>query len=138
MRRMLGSVVAAMLLVVVGAACQPTEPAMTITAKPMQPACYNDGLEGTVTPIDATSKVVLQRTVNGKWVDWKWYIGTSGESPHIISAPVSSWDEGAYWPQYADETASGVPLSGTIHIRVRSEGGTRFSNGIYVTYPKAC
>lgn len=83
---------------------------------------------GSVTPADATPKVVLQRTVNGKWVDWKWHEGYTYSAPHIIEAKVDRWGS---W--YMDPRAPVAPVGGVFHLRVRSAGGTVVSNSMYVT-----
>ena len=111
----------------VASGCQPAEPAMTITAKASAfPTCGGDGeLAGKVTPKTATSKVVLQRTKGGKWVDWVTPQG-AGETPRVQTSTVFS--DGGYQLYFM------VPNStATIHIRARSDKGTAFSPGVYVT-----
>lgn len=132
MRRV--AMVGAALVMLAATACKPTpEPTVSITAKPIQPACYNHGLEG-VAPAGAAS-VVLQRTVNGKWQDWIWYEGgLPYEQPHRITAPTRGGD---YAIQFSDRTPTGQKLSGVIHIRVRSGGGSAVSPGVYVKFPKS-
>lgn len=133
MRRTL--VVAVAMLGLALTACLPTEPVMTITAKPVK-ACRNNAISGVVTPAEAIEKVVLQRTVNGKWQDWNWYYG-SDVYPRIITARVYQ-DDGTYQLEFEPEKPGGPELSGTIHFRVRSSGGTKFSKSFYVTYPGSC
>lgn len=131
MRRALGAV--AVVAVCVGLmACQPTEPAMTITAKPDSTTPYcggGDWVRGKVSPAGATKQVVLQRTKDGKWEDWVWRISYDSRPPAKITAKVD--EAGAYKLPYA------IPTNrNTLHLRVRSDGGTKFSPGFYVT-PKA-
>lgn len=132
MRRTLA---AAGLAIVMLVACQPTEPSMTITAAELTPKCLNSVIIGKVTPANATSKVVLQRTVGGKWVDWKWYVGGHSPAALITDAPIA---DGTFYLPYDTEKPDGTPLTGTVHLRVRSSGGTQFSNGLYVKFPKTC
>lgn len=109
------------------AACEPA-PKVTITAKAPSKGYCGTAVEikGTVTPSDATPKVVLQRTEGGKWVDWIWVSsGSSSEKPHRISATV---DGGEYSSSFY------MPISkNVLHLRVRSNGGSVVSNGVYVT-----
>lgn len=125
MRKVLA--VAAMAVLV--AACQPTEPASTITAKPdaTKPVCGGGSwIRGKVTPAGSTGKVVLQRTRDGKWEDWVWRVSYDSRPLAKLVAQVDG--AGVYNMPYA------VPLSPKpLHLRVRSEGGTRFSSGFYVT-----
>lgn len=118
---------AALLLVVAATGC---EPSATITAKPddTTPVCTSsDWIRGKVTPATATPRVALQRTVGGKWVDWKWYATTSSSGgQQIVWAKVSG--SGSYAMSYR------IPASTTtLHLRVRSEGGGAVSPGFYVT-----
>lgn len=133
MRRILALVLVAMALLV-ASGCQPTEPAMTITAKQIK---CNHLIEGHVTPFDATSQVTLQRTVNGKWVDWKWYHESDSTQTYATSGVSdSSVDLGYYVVNFSAEYPyTYKPLPGPLHMRVRSKGGTTFSNGVYVTTP---
>ena len=136
MRRILAA--ASMVVLLGAAACLPSEKPMTVTDGPMQPACLNNGAEGTIEPIGATPKVVLQRTVGGKWVDWKWYeAGMDSEKPHVLSAAPSKFD-GSYVIKYSDRKPDGTKLSGVIHLRVRSNGGGYTGKGFYVKFPKVC
>lgn len=117
---------------VMAPSCQPAETAMAITAKPnlTKPECGgNEYISGVVTPNGATSKVVLQRTVGGKWVDWKWREGNWDTTDGVLSAtPISHGDGTAYYNMnyWANSTS-------TIHLRVRSNGGGYVSPGFYVT-----
>lgn len=113
------------------AACEPVtppEPTVGMTAKsdPAKPRCGSPAyLAGSIGET-ATSKVVLQRTSGGKWVDWKWYeTGDSDEEPHVLSDV----------PRYGEFMIGyRVPSSKTtIHLRARSAGGSVVSNGVYVT-----
>lgn len=131
MRRAL-AIAVVLVALVVGTGC---EPAMKITARPVQPACYNDAVTGTVTPAGATTKVVMQRTVSGKWVDWKWYRG-SDPVPRVLTATPDA--EGVYQLDYEGEKPDGTPLTGVVHFRVRSSGGGTVSNDFYVKFPKVC
>lgn len=134
MRRVL-AVLVAVLGLTLATAC---EQSMTITDGAVKPACGNNAVEGKVSPVGATPKVVLQRTVNGKWVDWQWYTGSDdAERPHAISAR-PNMDDGGYFISYADRKPNGQLLTGTIHLRVRSNGGGAVSKGFYVKYPKVC
>lgn len=113
-------------LVVMSTAC---EPSATITAKPddATPVCASaDWIRGKVTPASATPKVALQRTVGGKWVDWKWYATESSSTgQQTLWAKVDG--SGAYALSYR------IPGSTTpIHLRVRSSGGGVVSPGFYV------
>lgn len=127
MRRVL--TVAAAVLTLTVAACQPAEPKMTITATaPMFPQAFTTShVSGKVTPANATGKVVLQRTVNGKWVDWKACPGSCGpdDIPKVPRANVNQ-TTGAYSIAYPVQWCGIV-----LHLRVRSEGGTAFSPGLY-------
>lgn len=105
------------------------EPKMTITAKPIdtRPGCGQiASVYGTVKPAKATTKVVIQRTVGGKWVDWKWVTGDTGDTtPHLLSAVPRS--DGGF------EIGFQVPFDPSpIHMRVRSAGGTA-SPAFYMT-----
>lgn len=114
---------------VMAPSCQPTEPAMTITAAPDAAYACSDNayLEGTVAPFAATKKVILQRTVSGKWVDWSWRSGNFDPTQGQVSATVEQWGEGRFLMNWW------VPNSTTtLHLRVRSEGGGYVSNGFYV------
>lgn len=105
------------------------DPVTTITATTAsRPGCGQTAtIDGTVTPASATGRVVLQRTVGGKWVDWKWVTGNTGEVPHVLRSKVAP-DTGTYVIPFQ------VPFStNTIHLRVRSDGGSVVSRGMYVT-----
>ena len=127
MRRVLAA--SLVVLALAGAtACQPpAEPAMTIyaTSQP-QPECESiQGITGTVTPGGATPRVVLQQSVSGKWQDWTGYSQHGGQ-PHLLAANVSS--TGTYRINYM------VPrTTNTRKLRIRSNGGTRFSPTFYIT-----
>ena len=127
MRRALVAVAVSTVLLV---ACQPA-PTATITNKadPARPICGSTGrLYGTVSPAGATPKVVLQKTRNGKWEDWIWLQGLgSTEGSHRIYGTVDP-STGAWSFQYS------VPIEAkTIHVRVRSLGGSVASPGLYLT-----
>ena len=114
---------------VAAVACQPASKA-TITAKAQmtKPGCKSDSyISGAVKPAGATPRVWLQRTEGGKWVDWKWHTGSSGGRVRYLYGNVQ--DDGAYRIQYSVPSTEGV----TYHLRVRSEGGGAFSNGVYIT-----
>ena len=105
------------------------EPSMTITAKP-DPApmsTTNSYVRGTVTPATATAKVVLQRTVGGKWVDWQACpaVGCQGDASKVPAANVNQ-STGAYAIAYPVQWCAH-----TLHLRVRSEGGSAFSPAFY-------
>lgn len=130
MRNLVTMVVAVAALVLL-ASCTPT---VTITAKPAKTkaTCWeNVRVEGIVTPKDATSRVVLQRTEGGKWVDWLWYnTGESEEVPHRIAGDVQRFEgqNGEYSLDF------NTPWwATTLHLRVRSNGGSVVSPGFYVT-----
>lgn len=106
------------------------EPKMTITASldaGSRPGCGQvASVFGSVNPPAATKRVVLQRTQGGKWVDWKWISGTTGEAPHVLSAVPEP--DGKY------RIGLAVPsTTSAIHLRVRSDGGVGVSAGFYVT-----
>lgn len=130
MRRML--VAAAMVgLMVSGSACQPAEPAMTITAKPdaYPIAATTSHVTGKVTPATATTKVVLQRTVKGKWVDWQACPASEicgGSIPAKVPQANVNKTTGAYSISYPVQWCGVI-----LHLRVRSNGGTKFSPGFY-------
>lgn len=112
--------------------CQPAEPAMAITATPddAKPACSDNAyITGEVDPAGATSKVVLQRTEGGKWVDWRWRSRDSDSTLGQVGATVQQrGDVGIFELPYL------VPGSkSTLHLRVRSSGGGFVSKGFYVT-----
>lgn len=128
MRRLILAAGLALGFVIVGApSCQP---GVTITATPndLTPGCGAVAyLTGTVTPATATPRVVLQRTVGGKWVDWEWYSDAIDNTKGRLGASVNQ-STGAYSVAYwAPITAQ------TLHLRVRSNGGGAVSNGPYVT-----
>lgn len=127
MRRILAAAALAIGLLA-ATACQPTEPAMKITATaPMYPQAFTTSyVTGKVTPPTATKKVVLQRTVNGKWVDWKACPATGcGIDPKVPTSTVNQ-TTGAYSIPYPVQWCGIV-----LHLRVRSSGGTTFSPGFY-------
>lgn len=105
------------------------EPSMTITAKP-DPApmsTTNSYVRGTVTPATATAKVVLQRTVGGKWVDWQACQATGCWSkPAKVPTANVNQSTGAYAIAYPVQWCAH-----TLHLRVRSEGGSAFSPAFY-------
>mgnify|MGYP006921472627 CR=1 FL=1 len=131
MRKLLavGVVVVGFLLVQVA----PASAAVTITAKAVgKPTCYNSArIEGYLTPATATPRVVLQRTVGGKWQDWKWYtILEEGQwrKPHILTSGIGDGGIPAHYSvQYL-----GTARASIIHLRVRSNGGSVVSPGVYV------
>lgn len=126
-------------LIVGAPSCQPTEPAMTITAKVGQkPGACGDHvrIEGIVAPASASSRVVLQHTVGGKWVDLAWYKDSDADStPVLIAGPVNK--PGGNYSLYFATRHGDTYMSGTRHYRVRSDKGTAFSPGLYITFP-AC
>ena len=126
------TILAALGVMVLLAACQPT-PTATITATaPRNPYCWNPiEITGTVTPADATPRVVLQRTVGGKWVDWQW-ITYPADTTRTRLVAVPNPTTGAYRLTFMAPGEEGV----TVHIRVRSDDGTSFSNAPYITTRK--
>ncbi len=131
MRRIL--IAAAMSVGVLAAtACQPTEPAMTITAKRTSSCLANPTVEGKVTPATATPKVVLQRSSGGKWTDFKWYqTAESSEVAHVITDALDGG--GAYVLRFDPSN-----LKGTQKFRVRSNGSGYVSPSVYFTFPQVC
>ena len=131
MKRALGVLAVAMALVL-ATGCEPTA---TIDAHAAA-GCDWTTFYGKVTPKDATPKVVVQRTVGGKWVDWKWYESwlTSAQA-HVITAPVDKSD-GTFQVEIANDPANAARLSGSIHVRVRTNGG-QAGPGFYVAIPDA-
>lgn len=129
MRRFLAAAAVAVALVGGATACQPAEPAMTITAKakPYPLAASTSQITGTVTPAKATTKVVLQRTKGGKWVDWQACpaTGCGGFAPKVPQANVNQ-STGAYSIDYPVQWCGQV-----IHLRVRSNGSTAYSKDFY-------
>lgn len=129
MRRIL-AITAMAAAVLIGAACQPTEPAMTISAKPdKNPLAYTTSyVRGKVTPSTATAKVVLQRTVGGKWVDWQSCpaTGCDGATPPKIPRANVDPATGAYAIAYPVQWCGKI-----LHLRVRSNGGSTTSPGFY-------
>jgi hypothetical protein len=68
---------------------------------------------------------VLQKTERGVWKDWIWPPYGGGGSQRLTAKPAA---DGTWSMTYL------VPNSAaTIHLRVRSAGGTVFSNSVYVT-----
>lgn len=122
------------LAVVGGAACQPTEPAMITAASSV--GCDGAYVTGKVAPAKATTKVILQRTVGGKWVDWSWYqTYLDLEKAHVLSgAPDAT---GAYEIQFVHSHYPAGRLTGTLHLRVRSNGG-HIGPSWYMKIPDAC
>lgn len=130
MRRIIGAVAVVAAFLIVQAA--PASAAVTITAKAVgKPTCRNGArIEGGVLPVGATRRVVLQRTVGGKWQDWKWW--NSGEEstwakPHLLTDVPESFEQGHYSIQYLGSVKASI-----IHLRVRSNGGSVVSPGVYV------
>jgi len=125
--------VTAMVLVGV-TACEPA-PTVTITATTPDrytEACGFFTIEGRITPAKATSGVVLQRTVNGKWEDWIWYqTGDTDEEPHRIRGHLdyTSFDWTGYWL----EAFTPCTVGRTYSLRVRSAGGSVVSNTVWIT-----
>lgn len=129
MRRALLTLVAASACLA-ALACQPSTPKATISATPesAKPGCRQEtDLHGAVKPAGATRNVTLQRTVGGKWVDWKWKRGSSGGEIKYLSTKVLS--DGTYRLRFTTPDTEGQ----TYHLRVRSEGGGVFSNDVYIT-----
>lgn len=132
MRRVL-AVAAAVVMLAVGAGCEPSTPepkvAMTARSYPAKPKCYSSArIEGNINGTK-TSSVVLQRTVGGKWVDWKWYqTGDTAEQPHRISTAPDY--DGTYALSYLGPWSAPETV---LHLRARSAGGSVVSNGVYVT-----
>lgn len=125
MRKLL-AMVAFGILVVAATGC---EPAMTIAAKPdpnPMSVTYSH-VRGVVAPASATKKVVLQRTVGGKWVDWKACpaVGCQGDPAKVPTANVDQ-STGSYAIAYPVQWCAYV-----LHLRVRSAGATAFSPGFY-------
>lgn len=112
------------------AACEPATPTATIWAKAQEakPACNTQSyITGNVKPAGATPKVILQRTVDGKWVDWMWKTQQTGSRIRILFGNVQS--DGTYRIGFTVPGTEGA----TYHLRVRSEGGSVASNDVYVT-----
>ncbi len=131
MRKIMAVVVGVGLLVAAGCT-----PAVTITASASR---YVDcgtsiPIKGTVTPSDAMTSVVVQRTTNGKWVDWLWYeTGDSDEEVHkLVARMYAIPGEWSITPR-----AHTWKAGETIHLRVRASaaaGGTAVvSPSFYVT-----
>lgn len=113
------------------------EPKSTVTATVGPRDCLNQEMTvtGKVDPPNATKKVVLQRTVGGKWVDFSWYQtgGDSGEVKVVRTAAVNS--SGGYYFYVPDVYSwTWERLSGTIHFRVRTEGNGGISPSWYTTF----
>lgn len=75
--------------------------------------------------------MVLQRTVNGKWVDFKWYSTYSAyafhhSTPKLLTGAVNQ-TTGAFRIGYFVDSYK------TMHFRVRSNGGSVVSPGFYMT-----
>lgn len=123
-------IVAAIVAISAWAMLSSCTPAATITAVPdtTRPACYDLlTINGQIDPAGATTKVVLQRTVGGKWVDWIWYqTGDSDEQAHRLYGVVDS--DGSYFLNY-----NAPWWATTVHLRVRSGGGSVVSPSFYVT-----
>lgn len=114
----------------VAVACQPTPPKATISAKAAmaKPGCKMEtDISGVVKPAGATPSVTLQRTVDGRWVDWKWKRASSGGEIKYLSTKVLS--DGTYRLRFTTPATEGQ----TYHLRVRSEGGGAVSNDVYIT-----
>lgn len=117
-------------------ACQPTPPptsSIPITATaPRYVECGGYiTVEGEVDHYKPPTPLVLQRTVNGKWQDWIWYeTGDSDEVPHRIEAIVVS-------RTYSVTPRAPVTPGRTYSLRMRSPGGTAWSNTVWVTTTQA-
>lgn len=132
MRKLMVLGVAVMALVVGATACQPTEPAMEIRVTMVEvvrtPGCaISETVPGDVIPHDATPKVVLQRTSGGKWVDWSWFTDSDDTTKGLITATPDA--HGVFEVHYMVPRTAGT----TYHLRLRSNGGTHFSDGFYIT-----
>lgn len=132
MRRLLGATALAIAVVLASSGCEPTEPAMTITAASSgQPVSCGQmmSISGTVTPATATAKVALQVYASGKWADVKGW--GSYETSHTTettkrTANVSAATGNYSIPYFVDWYQS------TKRLRVRSAGSSAFSHSIYV------
>lgn len=112
------------------AACEPATSRASISAKAAmaKPGCGSEtDISGVVKPAGATPNVTLQRTVDGRWVDWKWKRGSSGGEIKILSTKVLA--DGTYRLRFTTPRTEGS----TYHLRVRSAGGGVFSNDVYIT-----
>jgi hypothetical protein len=120
----------ALALLVAVTACDPAPPKATITATPAAKyvaIAHDTYISGKVTPAGATPKVVLQRTVGGKWVDLvERPTSFLNDKPVLRSAAVNP-TTGAYKITMYPGTYS------VLHLRVRSNGGTVVSPSFYVT-----
>lgn len=110
------------------------EPKMTIKAKPDNSDGYLCGITihvvGSVNPIGATPKVVLQQTLNHQWVDVKgWASADDWYAAGPATARTANVRQGGTFsiPYYVDWP------NGTKHLRVRSNGGGADSGDFYVT-----
>lgn len=126
MRRILVSAV----LVLTLAAATSCTPAATISARPdpYPRVAETSYVRGTVEPATATTKVVLQRTIGGKWVDWKACDseGCNTASPPRVRRANVDQVTGGYAIAYP------VQLCGVVlHLRVRTLEGGSFSKGFY-------
>lgn len=126
--RRLATVAAAVALLFAATGC---EPKMTITAKDVNKtdACgLRMYVEGKVTPATATSRVVLQQTTGGKWVDVKGWADQNDvySKPASARAAAVASTTGEYSIVYV------VDWHGIKHLRVRSSGSGAVSPGFYV------
>ena len=102
---------------------------ITLQASPTHPVCGTGAeLVGTATPWNGTSRVMVQRTVNGRWVDWKWYSSSDTDAMLTRLAGVPDDLDGGFFIDYLTPVTKH-----TLHLRVRSNGGSVVSNGVYVT-----
>lgn len=128
MRRIALAAVLALTLAVVGTGC---EPKMTITAKPSKtklPCGSEMTVGGTVKPYNATETVTIQYTKAGKWVDYQAAVGGGDPDYDTERVDMSNPFEGTY------EFGFLAPYKATtLHLRVRSKGGSTVSNSFYVT-----
>jgi hypothetical protein len=141
MRRVL-VLVAAVAAVVTLAACEPTPPPTPTVGISMAlsggtcTAGSDVTVKGSLDEGVKTPKVTVQRTVGGKWVDLKWYrTSDTGEQAGAITATV---DSGSKFRTTFVQEYYGQKLPGTIHLRVRSAGGTVISNDRYLTFETSC
>jgi hypothetical protein len=127
MVKRLGLVAAAVAVIFAMTGC---EPSMTITAKD-DAGAYGTScglmihVNGNVTPISATPKVVLQTTKGGKWVDAQGRADWNA-APTTRTANVSKSTGGYSIPYVVDWYMTSK------HLRVRSAGGGSFSPSFYV------
>lgn len=131
MRRTAAILLAAGLLIAV-VGCEP-KATITATASTNQAACLVAfQIAGTVSPRNATPKVMLQRTVNHVWKDALWQ--PTVNDPWRPAAGNVTQTTGHYTITY--QVNDYVP---TMHLRVRSSGSGSTSPAFYVTVnPDSC